>query len=41
MYLICLRFKLQNNVIYLQTESTYNGYLPYGRYLAALLLIVI
>ena len=24
MYLLCLRFKLQNNVIYLQTESTDN-----------------
>jgi hypothetical protein len=24
MYLLCFRFELQNNVVYLQTESTYN-----------------
>ena len=24
MYLLYFRFKLQNNVVYLQTESTYN-----------------
>jgi len=24
MYLLCFRFGLQNNVVYLQTESTYN-----------------
>lgn len=25
MYLVCFRFKLQNNVVYLQSKSTGNG----------------